>query len=782
MGSKPNAKLVDDLVGNNNIRTEKVERVFRLVDRGIFASQSDPQQIYRDAPYRTNGQHPGQIHISAPSIYCTVLEVLDVHKGQSFLNVGSGSGYLSSLVGFLIGDAGCNHGVEIYSNVVEHARDCINRFSSQKFVAGYDWCRPEFVHGNALAVQGVSKRYDRIYVGAQIDEATLPFFSEMLKEGGILVVPIRVGFETFLQRTTRTAEGFEHKDFMHVAFAEIITISQPGEGERRERLPSVSRKRKEDDTNPNPNVSADLLALSSPRSLEMLAALCIRQTIADGLRMRLPIAITHKLKISKTLAEVFEGLIRRHDELRGRDRAVDWLHNLMRAGHALHNGPRLIPARIIPPPEPNLERLITEAQMEQRNAQANRLLRDVGMEEARREALARGDTNIDEAEEVLNAQVAIVRAQRELDHANATVQALEERQTEQRMIEMQLRLPPHLPPADPAARAAAFLRHRREDAAAAAAAVAAEVEMPSDEDSDEEDREARALFLANDERMNEEHLDRADREAQRVEQLQADVDRLHEMQRLLEMDEEPFEVEFAIQRQLLPVNMAGRLRRAADAIDMVERRRMRFNDIRRDDSSNDDSSADESDENTLAPTLRIGRRRRWTCRGCRRGCDNCQLSLKVNAGKVMDDYRNAHSFRASRNIPWVKRMERLTSAEYKPKSFADAATAAMNETINPMPNGRYAIEDWFLKRIQTKYHKRIAALLAAVNRVGDAQFRQEKDDFDKSLTVSSLPSISFENQHESLLRFEKEMSAILQSLPLPVNGKKILRWNLLRED
>lgn len=147
-------------------------------------------------------------------MYVTVLEALDLQRGQTFLNVGSGSGYLSCLASYILGEGGLCHGIEISEAAVEHSRICADKWKQLNSIAK---CNPSvtesfdssagkpsstggtdetiiFTHGNCFNIDVLntmsSCKYDKIYVGAGCPDRRKEFFLSMLADNGVLVVPI----------------------------------------------------------------------------------------------------------------------------------------------------------------------------------------------------------------------------------------------------------------------------------------------------------------------------------------------------------------------------------------------------------------------------------------------------------------------------------------------------------------------------------------------------------------------------------------------------------------
>jgi protein-L-isoaspartate O-methyltransferase len=137
----------------------------------------------------------GNVHLSAPHIYGSVLESLELENDSaiSFLNAGSGSGYLTCIAASILGPRSIHYGVEVHQDVIRH---------SQAAIAAWKEASPEgrkiqhihIIHGNALELQPNNGEcalgFDRIYIGAAIETSSLALFKKLLKPGGILVGPV----------------------------------------------------------------------------------------------------------------------------------------------------------------------------------------------------------------------------------------------------------------------------------------------------------------------------------------------------------------------------------------------------------------------------------------------------------------------------------------------------------------------------------------------------------------------------------------------------------------
>ncbi|KAJ8333409.1 hypothetical protein SKAU_G00414170 [Synaphobranchus kaupii] len=210
-----NDDLIDNLKEAQYIRTEKVEQAFRAIDRGDYYLEG-----YRDNAYKDLAWKHGNIHLSAPCIYSEVMEALKLQQGLSFLNLGSGTGYLSTMVGLIIGPFGVNHGVELHTDVVEYAKEKLDDFikNSDSFDK-FEFCEPSFVVGNCLEISSDSHQYDRIYCGAGVQKDHENYMKILLKVGGILVMPI----EDQLTQITRTGQStWDSKNILAVSFAPLV--------------------------------------------------------------------------------------------------------------------------------------------------------------------------------------------------------------------------------------------------------------------------------------------------------------------------------------------------------------------------------------------------------------------------------------------------------------------------------------------------------------------------------------------------------------------------------
>jgi len=235
-----NDDLCDKLVQHGVLRDNNIETAFRIVDRGDFVHDEDRLLAYLDRPYKR-----GPLHLSAPHMYVTVLEALNLQPGQAFLNVGSGSGYLNCLASFLLGPSGISHGVEIQPTLVVHSRKCIADWQAKCEAANHNMLFEDnendgnsssrkksatnisVSEGNCFDIDiAFSKNtclYDRIYIGAACPDQKKDFFYSLLADNGTIVIPIMEKNEMICVKKLG-GKVFSQKHVSHVHFAPLLEV------------------------------------------------------------------------------------------------------------------------------------------------------------------------------------------------------------------------------------------------------------------------------------------------------------------------------------------------------------------------------------------------------------------------------------------------------------------------------------------------------------------------------------------------------------------------------
>ncbi|KAI1288429.1 Protein-L-isoaspartate O-methyltransferase domain-containing protein 1 [Halotydeus destructor] len=212
-----NDELIDNLVDADYIKSHSVEAIFRAVDRGFYYVDGGKDTAYRDLAWKH-----GNLHISAPCIYSEVMEALKLESGLSFLNLGSGTGYLSTMAGLILGRYGVNHGVELCEDVVDYANKKLEQFKdTSASLYSYEFCEPQFAVGNCLCIDSGNKRlYDRIYCGAAVPPDNELDIQNLLRIGGILVMPCN---DQLVQVIRRDVKRFDRQYLLPVSFANLVT-------------------------------------------------------------------------------------------------------------------------------------------------------------------------------------------------------------------------------------------------------------------------------------------------------------------------------------------------------------------------------------------------------------------------------------------------------------------------------------------------------------------------------------------------------------------------------
>lgn len=186
---KTNQELVDHLKGIGVLKNPGIISAFESIDRADFTESRDKAIAYEDVPLDIGYDQT----ISQPLTVAFMLEELGPKKGDSVLDVGSGSGWTTALLAYIVGGGGKVVGLERISELVNFGRSNIQKYK-------LDQAKIERAEKGVLGKPG--QKFDRILVSASARQLPEELVLQ-LKPNGTLVVP--VGSSIF--KITKSAEG-----------------------------------------------------------------------------------------------------------------------------------------------------------------------------------------------------------------------------------------------------------------------------------------------------------------------------------------------------------------------------------------------------------------------------------------------------------------------------------------------------------------------------------------------------------------------------------------------
>lgn len=150
--------------------------------------------------------------VSQPTTVAIMLELLAAERGQKVLDVGSGSGWTTALLSYIVGSEGKVIAIERIEELCEMGEKNVDKFGYvKKGIAQF-----HKVDGNNGFPEEAP--YDRILVSAMAPEVPEEL-KKQLKVGGKMVIPTKNSLY-FLERKTETE--FYEEQFPGFAFVPLI--------------------------------------------------------------------------------------------------------------------------------------------------------------------------------------------------------------------------------------------------------------------------------------------------------------------------------------------------------------------------------------------------------------------------------------------------------------------------------------------------------------------------------------------------------------------------------
>lgn len=204
-------ELIADLIQEGYLRSDRLKKAFLEINREEFLPRELKNQAWVNAALPIGS---GQT-ISQPLTVAFMLELLAPQEGNRILDIGSGSGWTTALLAFIVGKKGKVIALERLKELVDFGERNVRKFG---FVQEG---RVEFYQKDGTRGFLEQAPFDRILISAAAREIPEPLKAQ-LKIGGKLVGPVGHSI-VFLEK--KGESDFFEKEFPGFIFVPLVENS-----------------------------------------------------------------------------------------------------------------------------------------------------------------------------------------------------------------------------------------------------------------------------------------------------------------------------------------------------------------------------------------------------------------------------------------------------------------------------------------------------------------------------------------------------------------------------
>jgi len=199
--------LINYLKNSRFLNDKKVEDAFRNIPRHEFVPSSELDYAYYNEPLPIKKNQT----ISQPAVVSRMTEWLDVKQGQKILEIGTGSGWQTAILSYLVGQ-GAVYSVEIKPELVKFARENLEKLGMNNVNV--------ILSDGSIGYPKFSP-YDRIMITAACTEIPLPLLDQ-LADGGLLIAPVGDSSQSLVLLQKTRKEIVEIKNESHYVFVPLL--------------------------------------------------------------------------------------------------------------------------------------------------------------------------------------------------------------------------------------------------------------------------------------------------------------------------------------------------------------------------------------------------------------------------------------------------------------------------------------------------------------------------------------------------------------------------------